>query len=90
MTKIKTKTLIKYLVLAYAIYLIYSLPKQDWVADKIILSTNKAGQVVRLSPNQSSYIKYMVAWWKDTLNNKGLASIVDEHILAPIGIKFED
>ena len=56
MTKPKTKTIIKYLVIAYVLYLIYSLPKKDWEAGKVIAETNGAGLTTRYAPQQSSYL----------------------------------
>lgn len=86
MRKPKAKTIIKYLILAYAIYLIYSLPKTDWEAGEIIFKNNPSGTITRYVPQQSSYVKYMGAWWSNTFNKKGITGIVDEHILAPLGI----
>jgi len=90
MTKPKTKTIIKYLVIAYVLYLIYSLPKKDWEAGKVIAETNGAGLTTRYAPQQSSYLKYIRAWWSKTIKDKGITGIIDEHVLAPLGINLDE
>lgn len=89
MKKISTKKILKYIVLAYLLYLAYTLPKADWDKNIIVTKTHKDGKVVRFAPKKSSYIKYMCAWWENCMKNKGLSGIVDEYILAPIGVTFE-
>lgn len=90
MKKPKTKTILKYALIAYLLYLVLSLPKKDWDNARTLTSTDKNGKIVRYQPKQSSYASYLIAWWEDVFQNKGLSYIVDEHILAPIGIKFEN
>lgn len=88
MKKNSLKSLIKYAVLIYILYLFYALPKADWKNDRVV-EKNKDGKTLRYAPNQSSYIQYMLAWWSDTINTKGITPIVDEHVLGKMGITFE-
>ena len=89
MTKPKTKTIVKYAVLAYLLYLLISLPKKDWDNSKIIALTDDAGKTVRYIPKTSSFIPYTIAWWKSAFKTKGLSGLIDEHIIAPLGISVQ-
>lgn len=86
----KTKTLVKYAVIAYVLYLLYSIPKKDWEKGKVISESLDNGSTARYAPQQSAYIKYAAAWWRITMKEKGITGIIEEHILAPLGISFEE
>lgn len=75
MKKISIKKILKYLVLAYLLYLAYTLPKADWDKDIIVTKTDKNGQVLRFAPNKSSYIKYLCAWWENYMKTKGFLAL---------------
>lgn len=90
MTKPKTKNIIKWLVLAYLLYLLYYTPKEFWEQSKVIEEKQPSGQITRYAPGQSSYIKYAIAWWKIKLQTIGFTGILDQYILAPAGITFEN
>lgn len=90
MEKPNTKQIIRYLVIAYILYLIYSLPKTDWQKERVISETDGAGRTTRYAPGQSSYLKYIRAWWTQTMKTKGLSGIIDEHVLAPLGIELDN
>lgn len=82
----KTKTLVKYAVIVYLAHLCYSIPRTDWEAEIVVTEMNAAGVPIRYVPQQSSYIKYMLAWWRTNIKTKGATGIIDEYILAPLGI----
>ena len=90
MKKPKTKTILKYALIAYMLYLVLTLPKKDWDNKRTIAGKDKKGNIAIYVPKQITYTRYLIVWWKDVFQNKGLSYIVDEHILAPIGIKFEN
>ncbi len=90
MTMPKTKTLLKYAVIAYLVYLLYSIPKKDWSKGTVITEKLESGATARYAPQQSAYIKYAAAWWRITSKQKGITGIIDEYILAPLGINFDD
>lgn len=90
MTMPKTKTLLKYAVIAYLVYLIYSLPKKDWSKGTVISEVQDSGAVTRYVPQQSAYYKYAAAWWRTAFKQKGVTGIIDENILAPMGITFDE
>ena len=90
MTKPKTKTIIKWLVLAYLLYLLYNTPKTSWEQSEVIEEKQPSGRITRYAPKQSSYIKYVIAWWKIKIQTIGLTGIIDQYILAPVGITFEN
>lgn len=89
MKKSNIKTLLKYIVVGYIAYLAYSLPKKDWQAGTM-LTTEDNGKVKKYYPNQCLYVQYMGAWWLDVINEGKFSQIIDEYVLAKIGIKFED
>lgn len=82
----KTKTLVKYAIIAYLAYLSYSIPRSDWDAEIVVTEMNATGSTIRYVPQQSSYVKYMLAWWRTNIKTKGATGIIDEYILAPLGI----
>lgn len=86
----KTKTIIKYAVIAYLLYLAYSLPKADWDKGETLTETDDAGKVTRYVPKQSSYIKYLIAWWRITVKTKGAKGIIDEYLLSRLGINLDE
>lgn len=88
MTKPKTKTIVKYAVLAYLLYLFISLPKKDWDNAVSFTLTDDAGKSVRYIPKTSSYIRYTLSWWKNAYKTKGISGLIDEHIIAPLGISL--
>ncbi len=90
MTKPKTKTIIKWLVLAYLLYLLYNTPKTSWEQSEVIEEKQPSGRIMRYAHKQSSYIKYVIAWWKIKMQTIGLTGIIDQYILAPVGITFEN
>lgn len=85
MEESKLKILLKYIVIGYALYLLYALPKDSWEAGINMGSGDKI-----YYPKQCLYIQYAVAWWIDLINRGKFSDIIDEHVLAKIGIKFED
>ena len=85
----KAKTLLRYAVITYLVYLIYSIPKKDWSKGVVITETLETGQTACYDPQQSAYIKYAVAWWRNTIKQKGISGITDEYILAPLGINLD-
>lgn len=90
MTMPKTKTIIKWLVLAYLLYLLYNTPKKSWEQSEIIEEKQPSGLITRYAPKQSSYIKYAIAWWKNKMQTIGFTGILDQYILAPIGVTFDE
>lgn len=88
--EIKLKTLVKIAIIALILYKIYDIPRADWDKGITLTTTNDDGSTMRLVPKQSGYIKYILAWWKNTMKTKGITGIIDEYILAPIGITFEN
>lgn len=90
MTMPKTKTIIKYLVLAWLLYLVYNTPKSSWIEGEIIEEKAADGKTMRYAPGQSSYIKYLITWWKIKMTTIGFTGILDQYILAPIGISFDE
>lgn len=89
MKKINTKTIIKYLLIAWLLYLIYNTPNSSWKKGEKIEETTDDGKTARYIPGQSSYIKYMFAWWRIKMNTIGFTGIIDQYILAPLGINFD-
>ena len=90
MQKPKLKTILKYALIAYLAYLVYNTPKTSWNRGEILETTNDMGQIERLAPNQSSYAKYILAWWKTKISTIGITGIIDQYILAPMGINFDE
>lgn len=89
MIKTKTKTIIKWLVLGYLIYLLYNLPKSSWDQLEIIKEEEPDGRVTRYVPGRTSYIIYIKGWWKLKMKTIGFTGILDQYILAPMGITFD-
>lgn len=90
MTKPKTKTIIKWLVIAWLLYMLYNTPKASWEQSEIIEEKEPTGRITRYAPGQSSYIKYAMAWWKIKMQTIGLTGILDQYILAPMGVTFDE
>lgn len=90
MKKLNAKNILKYTLLIYIAYLIYSLPKKDWEKGEIIEKKDENGKKSRYAPKQSSYIDYIGAWWSQTLKTKGLSGIIDEYVLGPLGMNKEE
>ena len=55
-----------------------------------MLTTEDNGKVKKYYPNQCLYVQYIGAWWLDVINEGKFSQIIDEYVLAKIGIKFED
>lgn len=87
---IKIKTLIKIAIITAILYKIYDLPKTDWNRGRDITENNADGSISRYIPQQSSYLKYIAAWWRKTLSTKKLTGVLDEYVLAPMGITFDE
>lgn len=87
---IKLKTLVKIAIVALILYKIYDIPKTDWNRGIVITENNADGSISRYVPQQSGYLKYIAAWWKQTLNTKKITGILDEYVLSPIGITFNE
>lgn len=86
---IKSKTILKWLVIAAVLYVLYKTPRTDWDND-VKVTIKNGDKEERYFPKQSGYLKYALAWWKNEVANKGIGQLVDEHILAPIGITFQE
>lgn len=87
--KITTKTIVKWLILIAILNILYKTPRTDWDNDVKVFIKN-GDREERYAPKQSSYLKYAIAWWKNEMANKGIGQILDEHVLAPIGITFQE
>ena len=59
MNKLKTKTILKYAIIAYLLFLLLTLPKKDWDKKRTIEKTDKNGKIVRYQPKQSTYVNYL-------------------------------
>lgn len=88
MKKPTIKQILKFFIIGYLLYLFCTLPKKHWDA-KINISTTKNEQKIIYYPKQCSYVQYAAAWWMDTINSGKINQIIDEHILAKIGIKLD-
>ena len=88
MKNLKTKTILKYAVLAYLAYLLCATPKTDWEKNIIVSYPGKNGQKETYVPKQSTYPEYAVAWWKQHTATIGITGIIDQYILAPIGVNL--
>ena len=85
----KSKTILKYALIAAVIYTAYKTPRKDWDRNKIVEEKDKNGTIQRYAPNQSSYVKYCIAWWKNKTATVGITGIMDEYILKPLGLLDE-